>query len=52
MHPFDGLSDEEIEGTIGGFNPYFSSGDDDDDQFDSDYGDPPDGDELDGPDDF
>lgn len=35
MGRFDGLDDEEIEGTIGGHNPRFVD-DDDDDDFDDD----------------
>lgn len=40
---FEGMDDEEIEGTIGGFNPHSGGGgdddwddDDDDDEFDDD----------------
>lgn len=41
MYPFDGLDDEEREGTIGGFNPNWDYGDDDefdDDDDDDDFG--------------
>jgi len=36
MDPFDGMDDEEVEGTIGGFNPYVGDDDEDDDEYDPD----------------